>query len=342
MKVILDRMLWVPADKLDLSRIKSELTVHAEKYIGASEEIPLYEVKEGYIGVPRRWGLKALRDLYTEIEDRTVFPHMDWPEIKWPDGWGFWKGQKETIDSTVKVFQSGTYGALLEAGCGAGKTLMATMIGQALKTPVLVMVHKGDLSKQWHDLAHGNLKDKKPALFPTLRLGHVQQDTLEYKNCHLVTAMAQTLYNKRDELPKDFWDTFGLVIYDEGHRYPARTFESVMKLPNARYRLAISATWRRSDSLECVWHWHIGSVEAKLNIDRLTGEYVQINWQTNITDAMFKRGSYLNRAALINAMADNIVFNKWLVQQLHEGALANRKVLLVSDRVDQLLYIRKN
>ena len=340
MKAILDRLLWVPYVDVDAKRIMDDMTVEWQPFKGPSKSVKLYELRGDLIGVPRRWGLKALREYGLEIEDRTTFPHISWPKIKFPEGWDYRPGQLDAITCITRAFEEGEYGGLLEAPCGAGKTLMAMDVAARLNTPALIMVHKNDLAEQWHRTAFGYPKEGKPALWPGINAGHVQQDSLKYKNCHFVTAMAQTLYARMDTLPEDFWDSFGVVIYDEGHRYPAETFEYVLRRVNARKRLGISATWRRSDGLDCVWHWHIGSVIAKPRVIRLTGEYVQVLWKTALTDKMFRHGSYISAANYITAISENTAYNNWLIEQFVQSSAANRKMLVVTDRVDHCMNLR--
>jgi len=325
------------------------MTVYAQKYIGEPEKLVLLEEAEDWVGVPRRWGMMALGEYQLEVEDRTTYPNLLWPEMKWVEDCGFWGGQKAAIDGVMQAFRNGDHGALLEAACGTGKTFMALKIAEALQTSALVLVHKDDLAQQWWDTVFPSTEEdevtlKKPAFWPGIQVGHVQGDEFDYKSKHVVTAMAQTLYSRMDEIPPEFWSSFGLVIYDEGHRYSAKTFEAVQRLPMARYRLGISATWRRADRLEKIWHWHIGVVKGRAKVERLSGEYVQILWRTGLTEERFRRGSFLNKAAMLTAVTKDKKYNEWLVEQLWQAMKAGRKLLLVSDRVghceELLKYLR--
>jgi superfamily II DNA or RNA helicase len=331
----LDRLLWLPKDDIDVDKIKSSLTVATFDFKGdPADLIRLYEDAGDVIGVPRSWGLRHFGDT-ADILDSTVFPESSWTTPAWGEGGGFWAGQESCVDDCTKVLSGDPpdrYGCLLEAPCGAGKTLMAVSIAARLNTPTLVLVHKGDLAKQWHDLCSGT--DERPGLWPDMRLGHVQQDKIEFEDCHLVTAMAQTLYSRKSRMPEAFFKHFGLVIYDEGHRYPARTFEKVMRLPYARCRLGISATWRRSDKLECIWNWHIGKVASRAKVARLQGDYAQILWDTNLTDSMMKMyGGQINRNSWVTAIISNVAYNHWLADQVVSSQKSGRRVLIVSDRV---------
>lgn len=330
MIAILGKYLWIPRVEADEAKIKSELTVYAYKYVGDREKITLYRYSadDKYIGVPRNWGLENKWVWDGEINDCTSIRTIEWPVIKIE----YRKGQREAIDAIEKSLRGGKYGALLEAPPGSGKTFMGLAIAARLQVQVLIVVHKGDLSRQWHESAS--------KFFPGAKGGHVQADTWDWKEKHYVTAMAQTLYTRSNVLDNGFVSNFGLVIYDEGHRYPARTFEHVLSRFPSRYRLGVSATWRRGDKLECIWHWHVGHIEHVMRTTQLTGEYAQIPWKTALSDGMMKLKGRVHIAKWLQAMTDSDLYNKWLSDMIVRGAGVGRKVLVVSDRIKHLENLR--
>ena len=91
----------------------------------------------------------------------------------------------------------------------------------------------------------------------------------------------------------------------------------------------------------------MGSIEHRLKTVRLTGEYIQIPWSTNFGDSMFKsylpgsKGKKVSYSKYVTAISKNVAYNKWLVEQIGRAAGVDRTVLVVSDRVDQLLDIRR-
>lgn len=329
MKLIVDRLAWVKLSDIDLKDMVRRLTMISKDYAGNDRRISMYEIVSGHFGMPRRW---AIDNISKECVLNLSCPVMDWPAISFPDGKNYWSGQKESIDVLVDAIQK-RLGGLLESAPGSGKTLMGLSIAAALKAPALVIVHKNDLAEQWQQTAK--------TFWPGIRVGHVQGDNWDFENCHVVTAMAQTLFSRRLETGKDFWRSFAITIFDEGHRYPARTFERVVRLSRTKYRLGVSATWRRKDGLDFIWEWHIGRVEHVTKVTKLTGRYYQIPWKTKILDRMYCRRGKFNTAEMINVVSKNVPFNIWLAEQCVEGASIGRKILLVSDRIDQLLDVRK-
>jgi superfamily II DNA or RNA helicase len=328
MKATFDRMMWIPKDSIsDLVALQNKLTF---KIDDETPLLKLFENRGDTIGVPRNFGMTNFQ--YLEAIDNTVSNKLAFPSIRFSDGLGYRLGQAASVKAITDAIRK-RLGVLLQAPCGTGKTLMAMDVASRLGQKTLILVHKNDLADQWHDTGK--------QFFPGIKMGHCQRDKWNFESGHVVTAMAQTLYARRDSIPDGFWERFGMVIYDEGHRYPARTFEQVMRMPPAKYRLAVSATWRRKDGLNNIWKWHIGPIAHKTEADRLTGDYVQIPWKTSLTDRMFSYGKKINTARYLTSIAKNAPYNKWLAEQLVKASVADRRVLLVSDRKIQVSDVRR-
>lgn len=337
----IDRMLWIQKDDLyDIEELKSMLTVRVEHipYSKKITRIQLWEDDGDSIGVPRMWGLQnsdRYRKFYlkSDIQDRCVRAEIDWPKIEFPDCGYYWKGQEEAIKDIYASFvEDKRYGALLEAPCGSGKTLLAVSVAAKMNQKVLVIVHKEDLATEWWKTVR--------IFFSDAKLGHVQQNTWSYENKHLVTAVAQTLYARRNKIPQKFWDNFGMTIYDECHRFPTSVFEKVMRMSKSRYRLGVSATWRRADGLDYIWNWHIGEIEHRMRSDRLVGRYKLCLWNTNLSDKMFTRNQIVQNARFISAVAKNDLYNNWLADQIIKAVYKGRKILGVGARISQLTCLR--
>jgi len=320
-----DRMLWLAKEGLPLKRIKRRLTLMPE---GTNEEIELFdESRPGLIGVPREWAYA--RELDLKLRDMTLNRPRVWPQFK-----GSWReGQEASVKSLLSHFRMGCYGGLLEAKCGSGKTVMGTAVAAQMNTPTLVVVPKTDLAQQWKDTAQD---------FFGASVGNVCQDEWDYKGHHMVTASAQTLWARRESIPVGFWETFGMLIYDECHRFPCKTFSIALSSPCARYRLGVSATFRRKDGMDEVWTHHIGPVVHTTKVKSLPAEYVQIPWQTHLRDSQFKlHGGGINHSKWVTTISEDAAYTHWLVSQILTSASAGRHTLVCSHRTDQLATIRR-
>lgn len=324
---VLSNMLWVKKAELNLAqqeKLKTRYTLQGkDKIDGTPVILKAWAEDSKWLGIPRQ-----AYGAYPGHQDATVCPHVNWPDLKFPAGGGFRGNQEATVDKLVAHFKAGNYGARLEAKPGSGKTALSLMVAQKLGVPAIILVHKDDLAQSWHREAQ--------KFFPGVVLGHIQGEQWNYVAGHASTAMVQTLWRRRGKYPQGFTHQFGMVIIDEGHRFSAQTFEHVVKIFPARYRLAVSATWYRNDELHEAWDMHVGPLVATCKIDTLTGRYVQVGLNFVIP------GIYPNTpmAIMLNRLAENKQYNTWLAQEIAKAVQKDRKVVVLSDRIEQLRSIK--
>lgn len=156
--------------------------------------------------------------------------------------------QAEPIDTIVDMFNNqGVSEAVLQAGCGDGKTYTFLAIASRMGGRVMVLVHTSKLVEQWVEAVHKTLPDASVGI---LKANKKPKDTDD-----IVIASIQTLVN-RDET----FEGYRLVGIDEAHHVPAASFSSVVgRIPCQR--LALSATPKgRSDGLEDLLFWLCGDM----------------------------------------------------------------------------------
>jgi superfamily II DNA or RNA helicase len=125
----------------------------------------------------------------------------------------------------------------------------------------LVLVHKEFLMEQWAERAKKLLGEDA---------GIIQVTTWDWKGKKIVIATLQTLYSQRDKLSEEFKNYFGLIISDEVHRVSAPTWSQVIGLFPARRRWGLTASPKRADGLEIIFHAHIGEIIYRLEGQALT------------------------------------------------------------------------
>ena len=325
---ILSNMLWLDREThgLDEDKLRREFTIYGRpKFVG--HELPVcktYAETPKYFGVPRAASAR-FKKKGIEWEDRTNYPNIEWPEMEFGIGETWRQGQEDAVFEMKQWFVD-KYQGRLEGKCGTGKSMVSLAVAAHLGTPTLVLVHKQDLAQNWH-------KDAR-RFFPGLTLGHIQGNKWRYIGAHLTTCMAQTLWSKRGKFTETFLKSFGMIIIDEGHRYSAETFEYAPKLFPARFRLSVSATWRRRDGLEA-WKQHIGPIITKIKSDRMTGRYTQVD-----TGIKIKAWPRMPWAVALNVLAADTRYHTWLSNEIVKAAKKGRTILVVGDRKAQLKEVQ--
>jgi superfamily II DNA or RNA helicase len=147
---------------------------------------------------------------------------------------------------------------IIVAPCGAGKTAIGLTAVLHLPTPALVLVHTGDLLRQW--------KERAEALgIQTTTIA----EGLGPQRARLVIATMQTLALWPFWQLAEWGAGFGLVIVDEAHHVPCATLTDVLYELPGRYRLGLTATPTRADGLTPILLGHMGPIRATVSREAL-------------------------------------------------------------------------
>ncbi|MDH3360374.1 MAG: DEAD/DEAH box helicase family protein [Desulfobulbaceae bacterium] len=115
---------------------------------------------------------------------------------------------------------------VLEAGTGAGKTVIALAVIAARKQPTLILVHTKELLHQWAERIETFLGIKAGLVGD----GHNEPGVV-------TVAIVNSARKRLDELKP----LFGQLCVDECHRVPASLFTDVVTAFACRYSLGLSA-----------------------------------------------------------------------------------------------------
>lgn len=324
MHAILGSMIWIKQSALTevaKAKFQKALTFQPISSFGGEPLAPVL----GYTETPEWFGVpRGLKDHFT-TEERTVCDGIKWP----PMAGVLRPGQAKSVEELVKFYSSGGRDGRLEAKCGAGKSISALTVAARLGLRLLVLIHKEDLASNWRNDAH--------KMFPGVTIGHVQGDTWQYGGAHVTTCMAQTLWARKGRYPEGFLKSFDMVVVDEGHRFAAQIFEYCLRVFPARYRLGVSATWRRRDGLEVFFKLHLGQVVSTMASNHLVGKYIMIpcRLRVNIPPKM-------PWARKLNTLAQSGEYTLWMAREIAKAVIEHdRKVLVVSDRISQLQALQQ-
>jgi superfamily II DNA or RNA helicase len=195
-----------------------------------------------------------------------------------------------------------------------------------------VVVHEDYLADQW--------RDAFTMIAPEIRLGYLKKDRADSgEDFDVVIASTQSLVSKKREYSGEFFRSFGTVMFDEVHMYGAAEWHKVlMKFP-AVYRIGLTATPDRSDGLWGLVTAHIGEIVARLDTANIKTTVHIVKMDTEI-DRSDLEATWLTdtmkRARIISKIALHKGRNKWMSKQLFNAWEAGRKMLVISDRKDQL------
>lgn len=203
----------------------------------------------------RQWILNLCREMGVDVkvaDNRKVFDFIDINSSKIK----FRPYQSKAIVDLV----GGPEGVLV-APAGSGKTIVGlstiAMVGQ----PTLWLTHTGPLAAQ--------AAERAETFLPNIgKIGLIGKGKWE-KGDVLTIGMVQTLVRNLDELYK-MQNDFGLLILDEAHHCPARTFLDVVCQFNPYYMYGLTATPRRRDKLEALMFHALGMRKIVIPIEEVS------------------------------------------------------------------------
>lgn len=152
----------------------------------------------------------------------------------------FWDENKKHLEEST--------GILLEGKCGSGKTIMGLWISLERGKQTLVLVPTYYLAKQWQQ------RISEATTCSSIVIGSSDTEIPVDKD---FTIVVMDLFSCR-VLPEELVRNVGHVIMDEAHRIGAETYLPILKEIPAKYRTALTATFRRADGVHRILKYHFG------------------------------------------------------------------------------------
>lgn len=298
--------------------IKKALTFKI-KNMQTEQETVFYAYRKtdrGYY-IPRAF----MPNLITKLED------ANWKEVEIP-----FKGQLKPyqVGLTDKFLKSNKNGIIC-AGTGAGKTVMGLYLAHKIGLKTIVVVPTDRIFHQWMQ----RCKDFC-GFYPSIIRGNI----CEYDK-PITVAMLQTLAIGKRIDKKALYKEFGFTIYDETHRVPTEKFSEAVRLFWDKYRLGLSATPKRKDGLHNLLFYHIGGLVAEysFNIFKPTVYFLKYIDYDCITSPFMWNGK-LNMARYLNSLVKATHRNELIAYYIHHGYIKNRKILMLTDRIEHIERIK--
>ena len=120
---------------------------------------------------------------------------------------------------------------------GTGKTYLAISVSQEFQR-TLFIAHRAELIQQTVAAVE--------RIAPDRQVGYVVQGRHEV-DAPFVVAMVQTLANRLEKIPPDWFD---LVVIDEAHHSSAKTYRTIADHFTPKLRLGLSASPERTDGAD--------------------------------------------------------------------------------------------
>ena len=240
--------------------------------------------------------------------------------------------QKEVLERTkVKDF------GVIVSPSGSGKTIIALELIVQKKQPTLILVHRKQLFDQWIDRIQNFLS------IPKNRIGQIGNQ--KYKIGQEITvAMIQSL--TRCDL-SELSNRFGMIIVDECHHIPAKSFREVITKLNCFYLYGLTATPKRKNNDEKLIYVYIGNIiyemtqkelmvvqesKAEINIKE-TDLYVPYDYKID------------NYETISQVLIYDTARNAMIIKDIEENISRFKSILILTERKSHVnilnLYLKE-
>ena len=212
---------------------------------------------------------------------------------------------------------------IIVAPCGAGKTAIGLTAVLHLDTPALVLVHTGDLLRQW--------KERAEAL--GIEVATVSEGNGPVR-ARLVVATMQTLALWPFWQLAEWGAGFGLVIADEAHHVPCATLTDVLYELPGRYRLGLTATPTRADGLTPILLGHMGPIRAEVSRQALAEAGAIIVPRVERIATAWEPDAETDYVQMVTDATEDDARNIQIADLAATAVKAGRHVLIQTERVE--------
>ena len=238
-KGYIDTFLWVPKKHVNINSVRGALTFSFYDHLGNEKVLQLFQEAPDHILVPREfWKPEELPFTIvnccptsyktTRVQSKIIL------DAQYPEE----TTQRDAIEQMLPA-----RGGILQLRCGGGKTVIMLDLIAKLKVPSIIIVDNTQLLHQWR------AEIEKHLIAPD-GVGLVQGSTLNWEK-DIVLATYQTLAMRRDKLPRQMKEHFGVAIWDEAHHVSAPVFSRTASMFYGR-RFGLTATPERVDGTQVV------------------------------------------------------------------------------------------
>ncbi|MEJ7805513.1 MAG: DEAD/DEAH box helicase family protein [Telluria sp.] len=227
--------------------------------------------------------------------------------------------QQEALD----VMLAHDVGTLI-APTAFGKTVTAAALIARRKVSTLVIVHRGDLMRQWKERL-GSFLELNGQKIGVIGAGKKKPTGM------LDIAVIQSLV-RRDDLPELFGH-YGQIIADEAHHLSAPSFEAAIKEGRSRYVIGLTATPIRSNGHHPIVFMQCGPIRHVAKRPTHVPKELVVHVGQLPTPPIPPHASIQE---VIRLLAEDSNRNARIVADAITALNAGRKVLLLTKRTEHL------
>ena len=232
----------------------------------------------------------------------------------------------------LRLDQEAAVAAMLGADFGVlcaptafGKTVTAAALIARRRTNTLVLVHRTELLKQWHERLQSFLAMEKGTI--GLIGGGKSKPT-----GRIDIAVMQSLSRKGEVSPTV--EDYGQVIIDECHHVGASSFDQILRRVRAKYVVGLTATPIRRDGQHPIIFMQCGPIRHRARPAASAPKDLQVilRWRDNVLGLPADQ----KIQDVFQHLAKDLARTAAIAAEVVQAYEAGRKVLVLTERSDHL------
>ncbi len=231
------------------------------------------------------------------------------------------------------------YSGIINLTTASGKTVLSLKLIETLKLKTLIIVNTQQLLNQWYD--------KIKQFCNNVNIGFIQGKTIDIDDKDIVIGMVQTLSN--DKITLNTLKSFGITIMDEVHSIPTKVFSNIFFKITSQFQFGLTATIDRKDRLDIVFKYFLGDIiYSNINDSNLKQQTIIDVYNVNFDIGKIKTikiagETKINMSYTLNQLSLCEERNNFIISILQKlMSDPNRKILCMSDRINNLEFIHSN
>lgn len=237
---------------------------------------------------------------------------------------------REEQSSLLDEIMNHTNGIII-APPGSGKTIMALELISRLNVPALILVNRNQLLSQWVERTEQFLGISK------INIGTISGTKKKIgKQVTVATLQSLVRYKNLQEVT----DSFGIIIVDECHHIPAKTYRNLISSFKSKYFFGLTATHARKFGSEKITELIIGPVIAEMKeTDTDSKKLFDVSIHATQLSIPF-RYTTDHYETLAKTICYDSARNELITKVIVEEALLSRKILVLTERKEHLEMLK--
>lgn len=212
-----------------------------------------------------------------------------------------------------------------------GKTIISLYFFTLYQKKTLIIVNRLELLKQW--------ETKIKLFLPDTKIGKIQGTTFDIQDITLATVQTLTVSKKNEFLDlSQFYCTF----FDEIHLFSSQVFSNILYKINSPFRIGLTATLERKDNKQELLLLHLPLLDSIKNVDKKQKTKIFIKSSKIFIKTETNLAGKINYSRMVTDLTLNLERNKKILVEIKIYLLdKNRKIIVMSDRLEQLNFLLK-